>query len=133
MYVLCVHVCGGFTSQRVTTEKEERERGKRLTEKGGLGGPGRRWLWEADVPAELFSVFPASSETVTEVCRANRLPQNWWLDLGKQMLKNAFHAKKCQRTSTTQKNSNSLKNCVKVLNPPKQTQKEKKALWMQLT
>lgn len=50
---------------------------------------------EADVPAELFRVVPASSETVTEVHRANGLPQNGWLDLGKQMLKNTFHTQKC--------------------------------------
>lgn len=66
-----------------------------MTERGGLGGPGHRWLWEADVPAERFRVVPASTETVTEVRRANRVPQNGWLDLGKQMLKNAFHAQKC--------------------------------------
>lgn len=81
------------TSYRDTTEKGgERER---LTQRGGLGGPGHRWLWEADVPAELFRVVPASSETETEVRRANSLPQNGWLDLGKQMLKNAFCAQKC--------------------------------------
>lgn len=66
-----------------------------MTKSEGFGGPGHRWLWEADVPAELFRVVPASSETVTEVRRANRLPQNGLLDLGKQMLKNAFHARKC--------------------------------------
>lgn len=32
----------------------EEGEGERLTERGGLGGPGHRWLWEADVPAELF-------------------------------------------------------------------------------
>lgn len=64
-------------------------------EREGLGGPGHRWLVEADVPVELFRVVPASSEMVTEVRRANRLPQNGWLDLGKQMLKNAFRARKC--------------------------------------
>lgn len=74
------------------SEEGERER---LTDRGGLGGPGHRWLWEADVSAELFRVVPASSETETEVLRANRLPQNGWLDLGKQMLKNASRAQKC--------------------------------------
>lgn len=76
-------------SKAKRTEEAERER---LTGRLGLGGPGHRWLWEADVPAELFGVVPANSEMETEVCRANRLPQNGWQDLEKQMLKNAFHA-----------------------------------------
>lgn len=81
-------------SWREKTEEGERQTERKVDrESGGLGGPGHRWLWEADVPAELFRVVPASSETVTEVRRANRLPQNGWLDLGKQMLKNAFHAR----------------------------------------
>lgn len=63
------------TSQREKTEEAERER---LTERVRLGGPEHRWLWEADVPAELFGVVPANSEMVTEVRRANRLPQDGW-------------------------------------------------------
>lgn len=59
----------------ISIEEAERER---LTERVGLGGSGHRWLWEADVPAELFRVAPANSEMVTEVRQANKLPQNGW-------------------------------------------------------
>lgn len=74
-----------------TRERRLKGEAERLTEGGGgLGGAAHRWLWEAVVPVELFRIVPASSETVTQVRRANGLPQNGWLDLGKQMLKNAF-------------------------------------------
>lgn len=68
-------------------EKTVKAKWERLTAGGGLGGPVHRWLREADVSVELFGVVPARSETVTEVCKAKRPPQNRWQDLGKQMLK----------------------------------------------
>lgn len=71
----CMYAFEKCTSQREKTEEAERER---LTERVRLGGPEHRWLWEADVPAELFGVVPANSEMVTEVRRANRLPQDGW-------------------------------------------------------
>lgn len=89
-----------YVFEAVKVQAAERRQGKKegegkLTGRGGLGGPGHRWLWKADVPAELFGVVPASSQTLTEVRRADRLPLNGWLDLGKQMLKNAPPVQKC--------------------------------------
>lgn len=48
---------------------------EKLDREKGLGRPGHRWLWEADVPTELFRVLPASPEIETRVHRANRLTQ----------------------------------------------------------
>ena len=130
-----VCVCLKFWSYREREDRERRERERgRLTERKGLGGPGHRWLWEADVPAELLGVVPASSETVTEVRRANRLPQNGWLDLGKQMLKNAFHASEMSLEPLRRgENSNSLKKCAEVLNPTEHGQKNRRGKHFGLT
>lgn len=115
----CVCISSECTSEKVTSEERERQgevdregktrEGEEGGGGGGLGGPGHRWLREADVYTELFSVVPASSETVTEVHRANRLPQNGWLDLGKQMLK------KCVRHSEMSPETVSRRKTAKLL------------------
>lgn len=51
-YYMYVHV--RMCLKQLMYKLAEEGEGERLTERGGLGGPGHRWLWEADVPAELF-------------------------------------------------------------------------------
>lgn len=49
--------------------KAEEAGWERSTRRVGLGGPAHRWLWETDVPTELFSVDPANSGEQASYCR----------------------------------------------------------------